>query len=80
MEFEEYCWIHKIKSGLVDEIPVEHKERFRVLCNIGNIRLSISPRGETWKFTTWGWKFVKLKYKPLTLWERIMDFLYKHTI
>lgn len=74
MEFKEYCWIHKIKSGLVDEILVEHKERFRILCNIGNIRLSISPCGEIWKFTTWEWKFVKLKYKSLTLWERIMDF------
>ena len=37
MEFEEYCWIHKIKSGLVNEIPVEHKERFRVFVISGTL-------------------------------------------
>ena len=49
-------------------------------CIITPFYISNNKTSRTWKFTIWGWKFVKLKYKPLTLWERIMDFLYKHTI
>ena len=71
-EFSHYLYEHPF--GNIDELNEKFDERLvKSLCALGFLKESICGN---YTLTKKGKEFLDLKYKPITLWERIVDFYY----